>query len=684
MNTTRLPVRQRGFVSIFAAILLLAGILLVLARTYDVIGSHSVDNAQQLDTTTALTLAESGLQRAQALITENAADWTSANCTGSFFGSGPFPLGPNGGSFSYGTSVSNPATCGGAGQPICVSCTVSSIGRYRNASRELNLAFTMASVNGTTGRGQTVTMVLRNTYSVPAIGVFNLAWQRQEPGGNADASVCGNGCVTDWNVESSSGFNSVGGMGITVDIAALTSSKKIVQTISAARYYTEVGGLFPSISTTDTATVTGSYWKDSGAANSGTAGPSGSSSGETNSGVATSAGTCTVSPATHGTNREQLCTRWCQGADTLVFGLSGRSPTANLADQVTSVVFNTSGTAGTNGLQNIAMTRLVHFVDDPTLPEAHGKVYSEIWWTYNPWFMAPATGSVPAGSLGATSYPMQLLATVGSVFTPSPIPNNATQMTLTAGSFSSTDKLCIGDEIATSSPNRFPGGTLITGTPDNATGAPTGQQCSNRAGVYTFSNQTTGAVNSSVTARSRFLVVKELWGTIALNTALRRAGAATTLIPTAAQTTPGDTNIWTLSTTTQVGLQNYVQGASGTTITFPTGTTLPAAGTRLAVYSGFGQFAAGTTVVNQPSATTITVSQAPGTGIESSAVCGGTCAMFSDPSSTSTRTQFQVTKSAGTSQWSGGFACLKNVDPTKVGVVTSSSVAQKTWLEKIQ
>jgi hypothetical protein len=65
-------------------------------------------------------------------------------------------------------------------------------------------------------------------------------------------------------------------------------------------------------------------------------------------------------------------------------------------------------------------------------------------------------------------------------------------------------------------------------------------------------------------------------------------------------------------------------------------------------------------------------------------ICGGACAFFDNPSSTSSTTQFIVTRTGGTDQWAGGFTCLSGVDRSKITPVTSSVTSASTWREVVQ
>jgi hypothetical protein len=663
-SSPAVPSRQRGIVSIVVVVLLIAGVILILSQTLGIVGNRSVDNAQQLDSAAALMLAESGLQRAQAVVgaAASAGTMTNADCVNAGAG-GPISLGR--GTITFATPVSTPATCSPTSP--CQSCTVSATGAVGTTARTLNQTFNIGVVNGTTGKGTTVTMVLENTFSTPAVALFNLAWRRQSAGGGqasaTSITVCAVGsCSLRWNLESSSGNPSAGGIGTAVNIAANTVSQTVSQTISVSREYVEVGALFPSTSATAPAVI-GSYWSNVNNGNP-TAVSSGATS--TNSGVA-GGGTCDTPANPPGNNTSQSCTKWCTGADTLVFGVAARS--ATVADQITSVNFNTSGSPA----QNVPLTRVVHF-PSTGIANASGLLYSEAWYAYNPDFLyqQPAT-------LGATSYPAVLQGVAGATVAPSNMSNGTTTMQVTAATFSDTNsKICIGDVVTrVDNPNRFQANTKITLVPGGGT-------CSRASGTYAFNLATTGTMNSpSVSATSTAMQVITSAGTISLNVTTTAAIGGTTMTFTAGPVA----GVYTLNTAKYLPTtQLFTQGASGLTISTPSGTSTPTVGTIVGVYSGTGAFAAQTKVAASPvpTNTSFTVDTAPSTPIVGAAICGGICAFFNDPSNTGSSTAFTVTKSGGTSQWASGFMCLSGVDKTKIIPVTSSTSNITTWKETIQ
>lgn len=660
------PLRQRGVISVLAAFLLIAGVVFILAQTSGMLGNRSMDTSNQLDSTAALMLAESGLQRAEAMVgrSGNSGLMSAGDCTGVATG-GPFSLGR--GSFSYGTITPLPDGCAAG---ACTSCAVEVTGTVGSAARTLRQEYTIGVSNGVAGRGTTVTMVLKNIHDVPATSLFNLAWKRQDPGGNADATFCANGasdCGLQWNLESSNGNTSVGGMGVTVGIAANTLSKVVVQTLSMSRDYVEVGGLFPSL-TASPPTVVGRFWDDKNVSH--LTGINSGSTGGVISGVATDTGVCTSSPTTYptggtGSYQADTCTNWCKASDTLVFGVSGRSATS--ADQLLPSV--TFGTNGTNP-QNVAMTRLVHFPNlDGSTPNASGKAFSEIWYAYNPDYTSAENNT----GAGLTSYTTAVKATAGArpVLTAN-VSNNDTTMTVASLADAVNTRICQGDVLS--------GDTNING---RVITAPAG--C-NTTGTYTFSPKATGNVNkNNVIVSSKTLRVQGSTGpNLQTGTANISTGGTVSIA-----SGPSGGN-YTLSSAADISTTAYVtQGANSNTIRVPTGSALPSVGTRVAIYSvasspsGAGAFQAATTV-QSVGADSFTVSSVPTTAIYGAKVCGGICAFFNSPSSTTEVTQFTVVRSGGTAQFAGGFVCLRGVDASKIAPVTSTTTKAGRWQETVQ
>jgi hypothetical protein len=454
-------------------------------------------------------------------------------------------------------------------------------------------------------------------------------------------------------------------MGVTVGIEANNLSKVVVQNLSMSRDYVEVGGLFPSLTSTPPLVV-GRFWDDKNVSH--LTGINAGSAGGVISGVATDTGVCTSSPTTYptggtGSFQADTCTNWCKQSDTLVFGVSGRSATS--ADQLLPSV-----TFGTNGANPVVMTRLVHFPNlDGSTPNASGKAFSEIWYAYNKDY----TSADNSTGAGLTSYTSAVKATAGAKPTLSAnMSNNDTTMTVASLADAVNTRICAGD-VLSGDPNI--NGAVIT--------APSG--C-NTTGTYTISPKASGSVNkNNVVVSSTTLRVQASTGpNLQTGTANVSTGGTVNIA-----SGPSGGN-YTLSSAAYFSSTAYVtQGANSTTIRVPTGSALPAVGTRIAVYSvasspaGTGTFAAATTV-QSVGADSFTVSSVPSTGLYGAKACGGICAFFNSPSSTTAVTQYTVVRSGGTAQFAGGFVCLRGVDASKIAPVTSTTTKTGRWQETVQ
>jgi hypothetical protein len=676
---SRMNTRQLGAITIIVMMLLVAGVLLILSQSADLLRNRGTDTSQELDSSAALMLAESGLARARAIITSGQTSGTfgSTTCDGIATG-GPFSLGR--GTFNYTSVVADPAGCAAG---ACNTCTVTAAGTVGGTQRTLSTVFSLGTLNGVTGRGQTVRMVLKNTYTVPALALFDLSWRRQGQGGNSASTLttCLT-CTLLWNIESSNGKPSVGGMGTAVPIDANVLSQLVTQTLSLSRDFVEVGGLFPSVNSSSPV-LKGSYWSNNGTSQ--TKANNQTWSGATNSGVVESdTSTCLVGstvPNPPGNNTNQTCNNWCKDGDTLVFGFSGRSSTITGEIQDTSTTAVKFGTGGSNP-QNVQLTRLVHFPNtDGSIGGATGQIYSEIWYAANPAYKM--TGSFGTGA-GASSYPRNVVAGAGGQITLSANGGN-NDVSLTAASVSGY--VCVGDSFVS-------GTNLNTST---ITAVPGGGTCSNSSGTYGFSPKATGNVNKNNTfpqvASTRLIVQRDSYGPLKtggdLQAGTTDAGAVTIAAGGAGSITIGGNTYVTypLSSAAYQAVTNISQGSASNTIYLPGSAPLPAVGTKLQVYStgtgGSGVLAAQVAVTAQGTNSFTVSGTTP--SIKNVVLCGGTCAFFNDPSSTSSSTSFTFTPVASTTtQWAGGFMCMSGVDASKIVPVVSSAVRQRTWSESIQ
>lgn len=362
---------HRGFASVIAVLFLVSVVAFILARSAMVSGGKSLESQLQFDSVAAQALAESGLEVGLAKLT------AAINLDDSTFSTSCADL-PNGSAVTVGRGTFQFVTSNTAITNIV--CPIRVKGTVNEASRTLESQITSNAQIGTAGYGTQPSMTLKNPYNVPAAAVFNLAWRRQgstgnsPPGGQASATSCTlASCGQQWNLESSSGLNSVGSLGTSLSVAANTTVQ-VNQTLDSPRNYTEVGLILGGLSTTPV--LKGSYFDSKETTNT--------------SNLATTTGTTTSGEAKG----------WCTGADTLVFGVSGRANDDTSA-QYTSVMFNTNGTPA----QPINMTWVSHYPNtDGTSPNAFGDVFSEIWYTYNPYIkMTSASSSGTTVTVASTT-----------------------------------------------------------------------------------------------------------------------------------------------------------------------------------------------------------------------------------------------------------------------------------------
>ena len=362
--TTSHALPQRGFVSVLALLFLISVVAFILMKSVNMSGAKGLDSQQYFDGVAALGLAESGKEVAAATLTTdiNTDDSAFLTSCAQFTSSPPVSVGQ--GTFQF---VPSPTASSSALCPVRIKGTV------RSAQRTLETWINLSFINGTGGYGKQPSMTLQNRYSTPAAAVFNLAWRRQSstghpeaPGGQAVASTCTlPSCGMRWNIESSSGLPSVGSLGTTLGVNA-NSNVVVQQTLDKDRNYAEVGLILGGLSAQPV--LKGSYSDNKETANT------------------------QNQTVTTGTTSSGEGAGWCNGADTLVFGVSGRGdddPTAAFS----SVVFNSAGSPA----QPVNMTWVSHFPNtDGSSPNTFGDVFSEIWYTYNPYALmnnASSSGS---------------------------------------------------------------------------------------------------------------------------------------------------------------------------------------------------------------------------------------------------------------------------------------------------
>jgi hypothetical protein len=678
-------------------------------------GNSVIDGRRQNDSTAAFFAAESGLETAMAGVTAaaQAGSYTDASCTGL--------VGTT--TNTWGTvtlsAVSTPATCDNSGATPCTSCSVTSTGQVRQATRAITLNLPLTTENGITcngatrGCGNTPTVTwelkLKNGAAVAGVGVFNLTYIRQ--GNNTPTCAAGSNCRLELSLSSpSNGTNSTGLMGNAVLIPA-GSTYPIYQTMSKPQdNLAEVGVFFygtsaPTLTGQDANPGSAAFWDDNKNSSTRTVGPSGATTGGTNDGTYHASGDSCNAPGSHNQNN---CQTWCYGGDTLVYLFAGNVTT--LSDQLSGVSFG-------SGAQSMAMTRLTKY---PTTTDtgAPTNVDSEIWYAGNP----NLVGTSPLGA-GASSWKGRGTAAVGAQWTT----NSASETSITTSGTTGNGTLTIaassafagtwpaqvilpGDTISMTS-----GSTTVTATigaqsaSSETGGMSTGQ---GGRGTYAVSNIRNNGVLVT-TSGTTFNGNNRTWivSSTVLNVTvcsicflaqtdpvtLTGLGSGRTI--NAAQSTPAGTYG---RTEVAGGLGRYplsgiairvasntglFVGTPGTTLYLPSTSSQPAVTTPnmlVTVKSGTGTMAPGTrvTATASPNAATqsFTVTTLPTTALDNATVCAGICALFV-PGGTTPFSLSGVTSNFN--EWASGFMCLQGVDIAPQ-IVTSSSAKSSRWTEVVQ
>lgn len=587
--------RQHGIVSIVAAIVLIAVVILVLSQSHDIVGNTSNANQTQKDSVSAFFLAESGIERAQAVIASAAAagTLTNATCTSTGMGSGNIPLG--GGGFQYTSFASTPNPCGGVSQPACSTCTVEVQGQVNTSTRVLRTTISTTPSEGLEGCGSQFTIPM--PVVAPGNGVvFSHVAYRAKPSSsgcsvgsftsNARVGNCTNtGGTCDvseatgdfWDT-AGTGTNAISSMGVSAGAPSIGTDYTITTRLeegtggpatrgtnpSVVRDYAQSAVLFYPLPGSPVVPVTfmGSY------------GTAPQASGY--NGNLPKDWTCQPKSATASNQMGRAA-----ASDALVYGFSGWK--ANSAA--------TSLSAVNLGIQ--PLRRLTSI--DGTQAE---PVYSQIWMSYNFHYDSTVTASgTPVASSGAVIR-ASIGATVKSTTASFPAGSGSATLTLTSD-LNTNAILSVGDKIT--SCTQSGGGTceITIGTLVAGTGTTAGS-------TFNVSYIVTGATatfpNSGATANSNVLhlVTAASDGVLTAGDEIKNS-AETTSYGTLPGTVLAGTWGAAESTYTLIGSRTYVASpnsgtnmlSSGTTITITGGTpsSAPAAGTALAVWSGSGTFA---------------------------------------------------------------------------------------------
>ena len=694
--------RVRGFVSVFAVLLLFGGLLFFLLQTLRQSAWGAIDSLRQLDSEAALLLAESGLEHSRLLL--QGADLSQASACQSLAGVPPYSLGAG-----RVALAGFPNRKGSACLDDCDTCTVSATGQVRGIERELRLALPQAGRSSPAGCGgqgvlpvscpvagiapadwhAVVEHVLPQPLS-PALLLTNLGFVRY-PGSSPDdvypgASCAALGsdasvrpCESQWFIESSNKKNPavVASRGATVALDGLDYQLK--QQLSLNSLFAASAATFRGL--TGRPVWVGSYW----GVGVTTGANASTTQGWTNYGVAClpDAPVGKDCPAPTPVNLADPLTgqssrSWCSGADTLVIGFTGSSASGG-SGRLLSLRFGPDHVASVE----IAQAPVEFPLTDPAQGRS-SRLYSTLRYLYNPDFLTATdvlSGAVLNASMGSVAQ-ARLSKDSGSMAV-----NAVAGAALAAGDLLDNPDLVSGTTLLFCSGSRLIDGVNL---PCGVGGS----------GAYDLSQP---ARRSDASAQVRVLS-HTLWVTSASRPYLE---AGDTLSGTgvargsvvdvcsgsrwvggvAVPCGTGGLGAYAVSGNAQAFAPTEIL-TNGRSISTASG--LPQAGTRLAFLSGSGtgraNLGASSFIASAPVASgagaykLFDLAQRPATRVSGAQLCGGMCALF-DHESGGGSFEIEIT---GTTQWAAGLSCLRGVDPAGiVGVGAAQAIPAPIWHERL-
>lgn len=484
--------RQLGAASVGIAILIMFILVAAVTAVMNMSGSSVIDAAKNEEQVAALFLAESGVERARAVITAAslAGAYTDTTCTNLATVTGSLPRG----TFTY-TATALPTPCGGA-NPSCTSCTVESTGAITGTQtrRTVRTVISSTEANGVFGCADSFTLSITVPPGLGAAAVFTNVGFRAKPVsacpgavGNSNASIAtctnssGNPCsVTSWLV-TGTGTGAVNSTGIYATVPASPTSSTIYSLNlgltdsggAAKRAFSATGVVLFPAGGTGTVGFTGAYGE-----------PTNDTSTESASGLSgnvSSEWTCQPRPF-HASGGSKTIADWSMAAnsDTLFYGFTGLGTPISQPGDTNEVTTMFLGDPSLGKQQ--PLYRLISLTDG-----LEDILYSQSWMAYNPRYWATkVSGGVTVPHLNATNGP-NFIGTIGSSFTGTIIgASNPRTLTLTSAA-----NLAPGSRITNST------GTILYGTMP-ATAA-TGTWGANGS---TYSITSTAEVNPAASLRA--------------------------------------------------------------------------------------------------------------------------------------------------------------------------------------
>lgn len=397
---------KKGFASIPLLVFLLVAVTFLMTQTYYSTTARLGNDVGQADSAAAFFVAESGIEVGTAILSV-AVDQLEFDAACNTLKSLPdASIGRGTTSYQWQSATSDT-------DAEISTCTFRATGRVNQAKRTIEKmmeyrvqrglagfseaeAGTSRTTSGTLkvkSSGGTAVAILNSAYRIKGSEGYDDLLVALGLDGNATSSpACGN-CSVKWNLESSSGAQSVGSIAVAETLASSdTSLRQQIYTKTGnaesptPRNYVQVGALVKG----PNPNLEGVY----------------AASGDTtnNNATDTSTGLFVTGSVDDKTARASLARGCnavggscaCYRSDLLIFAVSGRVNPTNLpagtySGSFDSVTFDTD-TSGYTGYK-FSMQPLVHFpaVDEPT-PGAQGDLFAEMWYAFNPYLLANITG----------------------------------------------------------------------------------------------------------------------------------------------------------------------------------------------------------------------------------------------------------------------------------------------------
>ena len=569
----RSRLRQRGVAALVAVLLLVTAVIFVLTQTLGMSGAAGSDNLQQLNSTAALFLAESGIESAQASLRSAALAGTinNSSCTGL---SALPAVNLGRGTFLYSAAISTPTLCGGA-NPACTSCALTVRGDVGTSSRSILTQMSANRSDGVEGYGHQFTLNL-DTSVDNSFAFTHLAYNPQTNwGGDAVAGYCQNNgpgslttCTESWKLAGTF-YNNTASQGVFASVASagvytITEELKTFDTppVFTDRNYVQTGVTFRPLTGFSTVTHVGSF-----------------ASSPNN--ICVASATPRTQPITYYVGSATYCARYeyqyalldanwtcnpssgtsvnwpnAANADTLIVGFGGKP------------YYGGSGARRTNQLNGLSLNGQALYRQLTMSGTQGDSMYSQIWYAYNPGYYSSTASATNANTFTGA---------VGARFTGSISPittaftGSISGTTLTVTSITGT--LLVGDTLSsTGSGSNVRNGTTITqfGTGTGGTGTYTvsfSRNVSSRTITATRSTSTLTVTNISTGSNG---------GALRRGDTLTGTGVSTGTTITQFGTGTGGTGTYTVSVSQNVSSGTITAASNILRVSAITGSSLAA------------------------------------------------------------------------------------------------------------